>query len=466
MIEETKEFNEIYQEEYDVIVQGTGIRECILSGQQSQNKYKVQNIDEDTYYGGESASLSLDTLFEKYPKQFENIDIKEFGNPKHWCIDQCPKFQMGCGKLVKMLIKSQVTRYIEFSSIDGSFVYQNKKIHKVPSTVLEAGTSSLLGFFEKAHFKSFLKFVTGYDKNNEKHIKDFDANNKTIYEQFQYFKLSDNTMDFVTHCIAQYDSNKCYNQKAIELIERCKQYGLSLARFQKSAFIYPHYGIGSIPEGFARLCAVNGGTQMLGQPIKNFVYNDDGKVCGLVLQSDERIIKTKCIIAQPNYLLKEKPSKVCIKNKIIRCIVIYDTIIDNTNNSRSCQIILPSKQIQREHDIYIAIVSNTLHVTPRNSKYTIAVISTIQEKSSDDITSLQLEIQSALNILKPYITMCIWTSNYYVPTDDGTDDNIFVTSSLDPTSHFEFATQEVLDIYPRITKSPLELLGEMDLDDQ
>lgn len=42
------------------------------------------------------------------------------------------------GQLVRMLLITEVTRYLEFKSVDGSYVYQQGKIHKVPSTEAEA----------------------------------------------------------------------------------------------------------------------------------------------------------------------------------------------------------------------------------------------------------------------------------------------------------------------------------------
>lgn len=43
------------------------------------------------------------------------------------------------GQLVKLLIHSGVTRYLEFKSVEGSYVYKKGgKIHKVPSTETEA----------------------------------------------------------------------------------------------------------------------------------------------------------------------------------------------------------------------------------------------------------------------------------------------------------------------------------------
>ena len=46
------------------------------------------------------------------------------------------------GQLVKILIHTGVTRYLEFKSIEGSYVYSlkggNGKLHKVPATEKEA----------------------------------------------------------------------------------------------------------------------------------------------------------------------------------------------------------------------------------------------------------------------------------------------------------------------------------------
>lgn len=59
------------------------------------------------------------------------------------------------GQLVKLLIHSGVTRYLEFKSVDGSYVCnKGGKIHKVPSNEKEALGSS------KLNSLSLLIFVT------------------------------------------------------------------------------------------------------------------------------------------------------------------------------------------------------------------------------------------------------------------------------------------------------------------
>jgi len=43
------------------------------------------------------------------------------------------------------------------------------------------------------------------------------------------------------------------------------------------------------------------------------------------------------------------------------------------------------------------------------------------------------------------------------PTGDGTQDQVFVSASHDPTSHFEDASKEVLTLWRTITGSDLDL---------
>ena len=46
-------------------------------------------------------------------------------------MDLIPKFLMANGQLVKLLIHTGVTRYLEFKSVEGSYVFKGGKISKV-----------------------------------------------------------------------------------------------------------------------------------------------------------------------------------------------------------------------------------------------------------------------------------------------------------------------------------------------
>jgi len=64
------------------------------------------------------------------------------------------------------------------------------------------------------------------------------------------------------------------------------------------------YGLGELPQGFARLSAIYGGTYMLDKPIDEIVYDENGQVCGVTSQGETA--RTKMVIGDPSYF----PDKV------------------------------------------------------------------------------------------------------------------------------------------------------------
>ncbi len=77
-----------------------------------------------------------------------------------------------------------------------------------------------------------------------------------------------------------------------------KLYSDSLCRYGTSPYLYPLYGLGELPQGFARLAAVYGGTFMLNKPFDGFEM-EDGKVVGV--KSEGEVAKCKLVICDPSY---------------------------------------------------------------------------------------------------------------------------------------------------------------------
>lgn len=106
---------------YDLIVIGTGVTESILSGILSMEGGKVLNLDRNPYYGDSGASLNLTKIWEML-KPGQKVP-EELGHNRDWNIDLVPKFVMANGQLVKMMLKTEVSAYLQWKSVDGSFVY-------------------------------------------------------------------------------------------------------------------------------------------------------------------------------------------------------------------------------------------------------------------------------------------------------------------------------------------------------
>ena len=58
----------------------------------------------------------------------------------------------------QVLVKTDVTKYLEFKAVDGSFVLNKEKVEKVPATSFEALKSPLMGFFEKRRAAKFFRY--------------------------------------------------------------------------------------------------------------------------------------------------------------------------------------------------------------------------------------------------------------------------------------------------------------------
>ncbi|KAF2594071.1 hypothetical protein F2Q70_00044153 [Brassica cretica] len=124
-------------EEYEVIVLGTGLKECILSGLLSVDGVKVLHMDRNDYYGGESTSLNLNQLWKKF--RGEEKAPEHLGASRDYNVDMMPKFMMGNGKLVRTLIHTDVTKYLSFKAVDGSYVFVKGKQATVSSSLGNRG---------------------------------------------------------------------------------------------------------------------------------------------------------------------------------------------------------------------------------------------------------------------------------------------------------------------------------------
>jgi Rab GDP dissociation inhibitor len=84
---------------------------------------------------------------------------------------------MADGKLVKMLLHTKVTKYLEWKCVDASYVVQNQAggwlssakmaVCKVPANDMEALKSNLMGLFEKKRLINLYKFVAQVDPNDK-----------------------------------------------------------------------------------------------------------------------------------------------------------------------------------------------------------------------------------------------------------------------------------------------------------
>ena len=239
------------------------------------------------------------------------------------------------------------------------------------------------------------------------------------------------------------------SRPACETVEAIRLYAESLDRYGKSPFIYPIYGLGGLPEGFSRLCAIHGGTFILNKAVDEVLLNDDGTAAGVRSGSgeDAEVALAPVIIGDPSYF---PAAMTRCTGKVIRTICILNHPVKGLEVPDSAQIIIPQKQVGRKNDIYVSIMGNT-HQVVAKGKY-VAIVSTTVETATP-----AKEVEPGLALLDARVTQFDNIADTFEPATDGSKSKVFITASYDASSHFESTTNEVLRMYKAITGEELDL---------
>ena len=81
------------------------------------------------------------------------------GRSRDYLIDLSPKFVMSRGELVKLLVYTGVANYLNWGGVDGSFVFNTKKLYRVPGTPREMVTSGLVSLMQKNRLRKFGEYL-------------------------------------------------------------------------------------------------------------------------------------------------------------------------------------------------------------------------------------------------------------------------------------------------------------------
>jgi Rab GDP dissociation inhibitor len=427
--------------EYDAIVLGTGLKECVISGLLSVKGKRVLQLDRNGYYGGDGASLNLSHLFEKFQAGEAPAAL---GANRDYNVDLIPKFVMACGNLTKMFLHTKVTRYLDFKSVGGSCVYRDGKILKVPATPEEALRSPLMGLFEKRRFRKFLMYTDQYDEKKPETHEGRNLNKMTMKELYTEFGLVPETHQFVSHAMCLQLDEGHMNQPALKTVKELQLYCYSLSRYGTSPYIYPVYGLGGLPEGFSRICAIHGGTFMLNQDIDEILMKD-GAAYGV--KAGNQMAVAKMVIGDPSYF---PPQKIRATGQVVRCICLLNHPIPNTNNAESAQIVIPGPQVGRVNDVFVCCMGNSLQTTAPGIY--VAIVSTLVEKGQPDE-----DVTPGLQVLGPILKRFTSVATTYEAVDDGSKDKCFISGSFDATSHFESDCDDLLNLYKRVTGEDLDM---------
>lgn len=229
----------------------------------------------------------------------DNTEKKEI--VKHWSIDRikkeyrrfnidlAPKLLFARGKLVELLISSNIARYAEFRAVSRVATYMDGKLTQVPCSRADVFANKTVSVIEKRMLMQLLTSCMEQGADSP----EFDGfRDKTFLEYLNTKNLTPIVQHYVVQAIAMVtDKTSCRDG-----VNRTKHFLNSLGRYGNTPFLWPMYGSGELPQCFCRLCAVFGGVYCLKRQLDGVVINEDK--CKAIITGKQRLALEHLVVGQ------------------------------------------------------------------------------------------------------------------------------------------------------------------------
>lgn len=310
---------------FDLIVIGTGLPESVISAAASASGKSVLHLDPNPFYGSHFSSLSIADLTHflnshSTPSSvcpdplYSDVEISNYAprllsqHPRNFNLDVSgPRVLFCADHAVDLMLKSGASHYLEFKSIDATFMLDaDAKLCSVPDSRAAIFKDKSLGLMEKNQLMRFFKLVQAHlslDESEENNVRISEEDLDSPFADFlTKMKLPPKIKSIVLYAIAMAD----YDQEVSEYVLKTRDginqlalYNSSIGRFQNAlgALIYPIYGQGELPQAFCRRAAVKGCLYVLRMPVISLLTDQNsGSYKGVRLASGQDIFSHKLVL--------------------------------------------------------------------------------------------------------------------------------------------------------------------------
>lgn len=294
----------------DVLILGTGLVESILAAALAWQGVEVLHIDNKSYYGDSSSTLTIEQLkrwcVEVNLGKIQHIQDAQIYIPgsklsnkfqsKDYGIDLNPRIMFCKSDLLALLVKSRVYKYLEFQSVSNFHIFENddfSKRHTNLTTKEDIFTDKSLSLSMKRYLMKFLKFILTPDSDEDKQRLILENASVPIKEFLTgTFNLGEPQVNELMYLIGLCPSENTNTSIALAKIQR---FLVSFNVYGNFPVMVSKYGgPGEISQGFCRSAAVAGTTYKLGTCLTD--YDPESKVASF--NDGSRVkIKEKVVIA-------------------------------------------------------------------------------------------------------------------------------------------------------------------------
>ena len=181
---------------------------------------------------------------------WETHDLKD--HQRSYWIDCIPSLIYANGALANWIVNANIGHYVQFRCLDGVFVYFDQEIHRVPCSKSEIFTSSVLSLSEKRILTRFLTNILSNSSDIGIILGD-----SPLVDYLKQEKFTERLMLFLL-CGVLFEKDALDSIISLkEAISRIRNTLNSLNIYGPSAFLYPIYGTGELPQAFSRYQFIN-----------------------------------------------------------------------------------------------------------------------------------------------------------------------------------------------------------------
>ncbi|KAG8920654.1 Rab proteins geranylgeranyltransferase component A, partial [Tulasnella sp. 418] len=350
-------------EHWDVAVLGTGLAESIIAAALAKAGKRVLHLDENEYYGGDSASLALHELIEWAKKRqeaqssdessiymknqeaqyssvtysFPSSDDPSTPPPsllqesRQYSVSLSPTLVPSNGPIIDSLIGSGVSRYGEYRLLDSVAVFSQtvssqSSLKRVPSSKEDVFKNKEMSLIEKRRLMKFLMFAAGEFESSDLLVGQEEA--LFIPYLQEKFSLSSEISAAIAFAIGHCSRT---DTRVLPTLERIRRYLRSSGRYGNSPFLIGHYGgAGEISQGFCRAAAVQGATYILGRGLESIKREADGSKFVIRMDGFLNPLTAELVVASDSYADPGAASETATSlapPRIARCIAVLDSPI-------------------------------------------------------------------------------------------------------------------------------------------